>query len=375
MSKMKVSNGFGIFFFRFEPFNPAAETASRLMPFCEHCLDADELEWYIPAGIDLPDLQQSLTVIEQFEQTPFDTQGKRASELLNKKRRRRRRKRLVNASSGSDSDEEAEPRRKARKAREQQNYKSAQFIEDSEEEYEQDIDEFFVREAELRQRTALAAVDSALNIGTMRPTGTKKRRRAQLPHGDAAAPDRDMKRRAVQSSPSSPLSNRIVALGAPSGDDDDDGAYGGNNAAVLTRPTFSSSSSSSSDQDDDDDDDGGGGGIDGMNDSNDGPSSFADLDAASRRRSGAHLTSKEKKKVPQRRVKPRPVYRGASLGEMGRAEEDAVRWSTSTSPPPRMDNDEEGDNDDDDDDSGQHHSSNPVLLQVRKGRLIISDEE
>ncbi|KAH9983375.1 timeless protein-domain-containing protein, partial [Russula compacta] len=160
--------------------------------------DADELEWYIPAGIDLPDLQRCLTVIEQFEKTPLDLKGKRASQLLSKKRRRRRRRtaaaaKTTTSSGGSegeaegvngddedeDEDEEGQRRRKARKRRERerQTYKSAQFIEDSDEEYGQGIDEFFAREAELRKRTALAAAASSSNIGTMRPTGTKKRRR------------------------------------------------------------------------------------------------------------------------------------------------------------------------------------------------------
>ena len=149
--------------------------------------DADELEWYIPAGIGLPDLRRALAVIEQFEKAPLDLGGKRAAQLLRKKRRsRRRRQRPRRTSADSDSDnssendedeDQDEPKRKKARAREREVYKSAQFIEDSDEEYGQDIDAFFVREAELRERTALAAVDSALGTGTMRASGTKKRRR------------------------------------------------------------------------------------------------------------------------------------------------------------------------------------------------------
>jgi len=77
------------------------------------------------------------------------------------------------------------------RAREREVYKSAQFIEDSDEEYGQDIDAFFVREAELRERTALAAVDSALGTGTMRASGTKKRRRPRGRATTTGDPDPD----------------------------------------------------------------------------------------------------------------------------------------------------------------------------------------
>jgi replication fork protection complex subunit Tof1/Swi1 len=299
------------------------------------CLDADELEWYIPAGIDPPDLQRSLTIIEQFEETPFDLQGKHASQLLHKKRRRRRR-RVASSSSDSENDDEAAPR-KARKARERQTYKSAQFIEDSDEEYGQDIDEFFVREAALRQRIALAAADSALNIGTMRPNGTKKRRRAQPSPGTARG--RGAKRRAVQSSPGTP-------------DGDGDGGCGGNNAAVPTRRSSSSPSPShSSDQ---------GGDDDGTDDS-DGLPSLADCDAASRRRLAANSTSNI------RRPKARPLYRSVPSGEEHAATE-------ATLPNPGRD-EEDGSptrHDGGDDGRSRRVSNNTGLP---KGRLIISDEE
>jgi replication fork protection complex subunit Tof1/Swi1 len=153
------------------------------------CADADELEWYIPAGIGLPDLRRALAVIEQFEKAPLDLGGKRAAQLLRKKRRSRRRQRQrprhTSAdsdsdganNSGSEDDEENESKGKKARAREREAYKSAQFIEDSDDEYGRDIDAFFAKEAELRERTALAAVDSALGTGTMRASGTKKRRR------------------------------------------------------------------------------------------------------------------------------------------------------------------------------------------------------
>ncbi|KAI0251523.1 timeless protein-domain-containing protein [Lactifluus subvellereus] len=333
--------------------NPELKLMFRLVSFHVQDEDADELEWYIPAGINLPDLQRSLTVIEQFEETPFDLQGNRASQLLVKKRRQRRRRRKARTSSDGDEDEDAAPC-KARKAREHETYKSAQFIEDSDEEYGRDIDDFFVREAELRKRTALAAVDSALNVGTMRPTGTKKRRRAQPSPGTAKG--RGAKRRAVQST---------VGPGTPGGDGD--GGYGGNSAAEPTHRSSPSSSSSSSDQDNDDDDD-----DDGVDDS-DGLSFHADRDAASRRRFGTLVTANV------RRPKARPRYRGAPDGEAhapdstlhnpgGDKDEDGARRlaSATQSMSPRMD-------DDDGDYNRGRQASNSTGL--RKGRLIISDEE
>jgi replication fork protection complex subunit Tof1/Swi1 len=191
------------------------------------CPDADELEWYIPAGIGLPDLQRALTVIEQFEKAPLDLGGKRASQLLLRKKkrrsRRRQRQRPRHTSADSDGEEEEDDEeddeegnarsskdRTAARAREREVYKSAQFIEDSDEEYGRDIDGFFAREAELRERTALAAVDSALGTGTMRTSGTKKRRR---PRGRPTVVEvedvvddggsREAKRRAVSQHPDS----------------------------------------------------------------------------------------------------------------------------------------------------------------------------
>ena len=118
-------------------------------------------------GINLPDLQRTLIVIEQFERSPLDLEGKRAAQLLHKKRRpRRRRRRRQRTTNTSGSEEEDDDGGKvARKARERENYMSAQFIEDSDEEYGRDIEGFFEREAALRSvphsRPSTALVISA----------------------------------------------------------------------------------------------------------------------------------------------------------------------------------------------------------------------
>jgi len=165
--------------------NPQMKLLFRLAKFFILDEDADELEWYVPAGILPSDLQSTLTVIEQFLETPFDLQGKKASQLLSKKTRRRRRIRSPSPDADPDDDnddEDADPKKrkkKEKKKKEKQLYKSAQFIEDSDEEYG-DIEGFLEQEKIRREKAALAAeaASDGSRISTnMKPTGTKKRRR------------------------------------------------------------------------------------------------------------------------------------------------------------------------------------------------------
>ncbi|KAF8237621.1 timeless-domain-containing protein [Tricholoma matsutake] len=160
--------------------NPQLKLLFRLAKFFILDEDADELEWYVPAGITPSDLQSTLTVIDQFLETPFDLGGKRASQLLSKKTRRRRRRRSPSLASDSQIvfDDEA-PRRKMKekKMKEKEQYKSAQFIEDSDEEYG-NIEAFLEKEKAKREKAARVAAEAGDGrIGTMKPTGTKKRRR------------------------------------------------------------------------------------------------------------------------------------------------------------------------------------------------------
>ena len=375
---------------------------------CEHVFfsDADELEWYIPAGIEVSDLQRSLTVIEQFEKSPLDLAGKRASQLLHKKRRRRRRRRQASSSDseGAGSSDEDAPRKKARKTRERETYKSAQFIEDSEEEYGRDIDAFFTREAELRKRTALTAASAAAaaaadghqpqRLGTMRATGTKKRRRAQPSRGTSTAKGRAAKRRALLSSSGTPGKNG-------------EGEDGGINAVTPHRspsPTASFDDDHDANGAADDDDDGGGvvgGGIDGSGDSGGSgdedddegdaqQSSIVDRDVAGHR----HPDSPQSPK--SHRPKARPLYRRhAPLRATPAADATPDTSAAGT------------DDEDDDHDDGAGHDPSPTVPSLRaadedestrqakgggsggggggggggvsgglrKGRLIISDEE
>ncbi|KAG8903574.1 Topoisomerase 1-associated factor 1 [Tulasnella sp. 403] len=157
----------------------------RLLKFSTRDDEADELEWYIPATTMPDELQRSLVVIDQFIKEPLDLKGKKAADLLSKRRARRttRRRRRRHASDGSsdevDLSDMENPSRKAkrtRKAKEQETYKSAQFIEDSDAALTDD-DKFFAREQEIRDK-AQAAADAGIVAPTnMAPTGTKKRKK------------------------------------------------------------------------------------------------------------------------------------------------------------------------------------------------------
>ncbi|KAG1818982.1 timeless protein-domain-containing protein [Suillus subaureus] len=148
----------------------------RLLKFTIYDDDGDELQWTVPAAILPSDLQSSLNVIDQFLQHPIDLDGKKASQLLSKKpRRQRRRRSLSNSDVELVDDDEPKRKRREKKKKEETQYKSAQFIEDSDAEYG-DMEAFLEREKALRDKAVMAAAQSG-KIGTMRATGTKKRRR------------------------------------------------------------------------------------------------------------------------------------------------------------------------------------------------------
>jgi len=301
----------------------------------------DEPQWYIPAGIDLSDLQRSLIVIEQFEKTPLDLEGKRAAQLLHKKRQSRRRSRhKQTTASGSegeakddDDDDGGRKHKVARKAREREKYMSAQFIEDSDEEYGRDIEEFFAREAAVRERTALAAIDSLSHIGTMRPTGTKKRRRRQPSLGTTTAAG--TKGRVAKRSRRSALSSSGMH-DVDSEEQGEGGDHGGLNAGAL-RPSPAVASDDDGNIDDEDGDDGGddgsgGGDID--QDSDRSSRSFLahrDVAAAKHRHFDPLLVAS------QTRPKARPRYRGVPIA--AQAPDNAI--PDDTSPRRGTDNDDD----------------------------------
>jgi len=346
---------------------------------------SDESQWYIPAGINLSDLQRSLTVIEQFEKTPLDLEGKRAAQLLHKKRQSRGRRRRREAKD-DDEDDDGQKHKVARKAREREKYMSAQFIEDSDEEYGRDIEEFFAREAAVRERTALAAIDSVSHIGTMRPTGTKKRRRRQPSLGAATATG--TKGGVAKRSRRSALSSSGMH-DVDSEEQGEGGDLGGFNAGAL-RPSPAAASDEGGDSGDEDDDaggDDGSGGGDIDQDSDRSSRSFLvhrDVAAAKHRHSDPPFLAS------QTRPKARPRYRGVPIDSQ--APGDAILDDTS---PPRDDDEGQAQQGQDQSPSGATTPVLPPSMGHNKGdfdrlstsssngggprksrtRLIISDEE
>ncbi|KAG6332144.1 hypothetical protein ID866_6944 [Astraeus odoratus] len=184
----------------------------RLLDFIIQDEDADELQWTVPAKIIPSDLQNRLNVVDQFLQNPIDLEGRTANELITKKTRRRRRRRSPSSDTGELPDDKPR-RKKEKKKKEEKQYKSAQFIEDSDEECG-DMEAFLEREKTLRERTAKAAEESG-RIATMRASGTKKRRKK--------AQDGVESRRALAASPGPTDNNNTHEDTMVSNDSDDSG--------------------------------------------------------------------------------------------------------------------------------------------------------
>ncbi|KAF8893088.1 timeless protein-domain-containing protein [Infundibulicybe gibba] len=160
--------------------NPHLKLLFRLVKFLIQDEVADELQWYVPASVLADDLQRTLKVIDQFLETPIDLGGGKASELLSKKRRGSRRKRIHTDDDASSDGDLPEAKKGAKKKKEKEIYKSAQFIEDSDEEYG-DMESFLEKEKAQREKAGLAAAAAgAERPTTMKPTGTKKRRRKTI---------------------------------------------------------------------------------------------------------------------------------------------------------------------------------------------------
>ncbi|KAH9924971.1 timeless-domain-containing protein [Epithele typhae] len=163
--------------------NPHLKLLFRLVNFKIMDQDADELEWFIPSVILPGQLQTNLNVINQYLETPLDLEGKKAEALLKKKRRPRRRKPRGPALSDESDDVDGledldvrNPKKRVQRKKEKQQYKSAQFIEDSDED-EAELEAFYAREAALRARMSAQAASAEGAAGTTQKRATKKRRR------------------------------------------------------------------------------------------------------------------------------------------------------------------------------------------------------
>jgi len=195
---------------------------AELIVFCSVLADEDELQWYIPAAILPSELQGMLNVINEFLKTPFHLDGKKATSLLSKKRRRHRRAPSAESQENAEvEDDESRTRRKEKKKREKEQYKSAQFIGDSDEEYG-DMHEFLEKEKKLRNRVALAGAavaSQAVRPLGMRAHGMKKRKRGKR----STSPKQSMsKGKVLELSDSSNSDGKKERIG--SGSEDVDGS-------------------------------------------------------------------------------------------------------------------------------------------------------
>lgn len=182
----------------------------------DNFIDADELEWYVPAAVLPSDLQRSLNVINQFLENPLDLNGESASRMLVKKsRRRRRRYKSVSGEEDNISDEEPRKRR-TKKKKEQEKYKSAEFIEDSDVDF--DDEKFWEQERQQRELTELAAMEG--KVAGMRKTGTKKRKKGKR-DGDEDVGDEDDTDREVDSDDGQSKVKKRKASTPPTDDDDE----------------------------------------------------------------------------------------------------------------------------------------------------------
>jgi len=163
----------------------------------------------VPAKIVPSVLQDRHDVIDQFLHHPIDLEGKKANALITKKARRRRRRRSQSPDEVGELPDDEPKRKKEKKKKEEKKYKSAQFIEDSDDECG-DMDAFLEREKVLRERTARAAEESG-RVATMRAAGTKKRRKTQDGAGS---------KRARTSSPAPGVT--VVNVDSDSGNSSDD---------------------------------------------------------------------------------------------------------------------------------------------------------
>ncbi|BGP30852.1 Topoisomerase 1-associated factor 1 [Rhodotorula toruloides] len=168
--------------------NPHVKLLMRLLSWKNsEAPESGELVWSIPASILPSKLDSDLKIIEDFILDPVDPQnGKSAAELLRKQRKKpvRRKRKIASEDEmelGSDGEPVVKVKRKRQKKRqeEEQAYKSAQFINDSDDEDDPDRDAaFFAAEAALRAKLAAGQVPVHLE------NGSKKKKQ---PKGSAAA--------------------------------------------------------------------------------------------------------------------------------------------------------------------------------------------
>jgi replication fork protection complex subunit TIMELESS/Tof1/Swi1 len=179
--------------------------------------DDPDAIWEIPSSVTIDDLETNIRLLKQFvDEPPVFEDGKSAANLLRRKVVRKKSYSDMDESSLSDSDEESSDKRhgskKKRKRRELDDeeiearrekrrledlakralIKSAVRIIDSDD--DSDVErEFFVREAELRERMAKKAMEGGLSGPGTRKARVQKKNRKIGVERDVLHPNSDNK--------------------------------------------------------------------------------------------------------------------------------------------------------------------------------------
>lgn len=135
-------------------------------------------------------MESTVRILEQYLRDPFSLEGdEEAKDLLRKKRKKavRRRKHMDSDDNVSD---EAPHRKRRRKQAEIQQYKSAQFIEDSDEDPNADA-AFYAKEAERRERNIAKMQLGQQNQLAKKVKPRSKRQKANLLMSDSDSDSAD----------------------------------------------------------------------------------------------------------------------------------------------------------------------------------------
>lgn len=134
----------------------------RSQLICSQSVDEDEPEWYVPAALLPEELAQVRDAVRSYMETSYDFEGKTPWEMVHSKKRSRKRRRRQRSASDSEEDDSTKVTKKEeKKKQEKQIYKSAQFIEDSDEELA-GMEEFLKLEEARRAKAEREAADSLI---------------------------------------------------------------------------------------------------------------------------------------------------------------------------------------------------------------------
>lgn len=126
-------------------------TELRLLLRQLKCVEGEEGKWVIPAEQPVEDLELNVQLLDKFVADPLAPNGKSLSDLLRRRKQAQKRKQRP-ALELEDEEQPRARKKRAKKVEERNQYKSEQFIVDSDEDDEATVALFFQRETELRAR-------------------------------------------------------------------------------------------------------------------------------------------------------------------------------------------------------------------------------